>query len=69
MISKVYPTVTCPYCGLEQAASVELEYVTGNNYAMKFCDYENGGCEKPFMVSVTLTTQTKVYAMSEGVQQ
>lgn len=49
-------TVKCPYCGARMNVAVTNDY---RQKKVVTCDMENGGCDKDFVVSVTVSISTK----------
>lgn len=62
----LYPIkATCPYCGFENTLSPKI--IT-NSYTpiVVTCDYEEGGCDKPFGVKFRMTVQTEIFIMERS---
>ena len=48
--------VECPYCGTK----AKIEYGSlHNDYVLAICDVIEGGCDKPFVVDVTVSLKAK----------
>lgn len=51
--------VKCPYCGLEQRVNISFENYKSSHAELLFCDIDEGGCDKRFVVISDLEIKTK----------
>ncbi|HMO85719.1 MAG TPA: hypothetical protein PKC18_12465 [Lacipirellulaceae bacterium] len=52
-----------PYCGHKNTAIVEFYDDTLTSRQIVFCDIEEGGCDRPFVVMAHLAVNTTVYGL------
>ncbi len=57
----------CPYCKTETKQLVEMKH-SCHLRTIAYCDPEDGGCDKPFVVTVGLAPTVQVFALVEATQ-
>jgi hypothetical protein len=58
--------ITCPFCGLKQKFPYDLDtFKNGQNYHPTYCNLDEGGCDKMFIVYIILEPKTKIYKVQE----
>ncbi|MHA2428654.1 MAG: hypothetical protein ACXADB_11585 [Candidatus Hermodarchaeia archaeon] len=56
---------TCPYCETINKHYVDLEPSSYRDRFVRFCDVEEGGCEKMVVLEVEQFINVKVYEVKE----
>lgn len=57
---------TCPLCATNQIAWADIEGGNKTTRKIVFCDNEQGGCDQPVVLFLTVSVNVSVYKLVEA---